>query len=205
MSRYAPIKILTGDHDLSVFDCGSAAQTTWLRERALQAQQAETARAYVACRAGTDRVVGYYALAAGSVGPDDAPARLTKGTGRYAVPVVILARLGVDVSEQGRGLGAALVRDALLQTVWVADRLGVRALLIHAENDAAATFYRHLSTAFETSPTDPLHLIMLMKDLRRAVRDHEYADLTPEERGIVGMPGDLVTEQAVPPRRRHRR
>lgn len=205
MSRYAPIELLTSDHDLSTFDCGSGAQTAWLRERALQAQQAETARAYVACRAGTNRVVGYYALAAGSVEPEDAPARLTRGAGRYAVPVVILARLGVDATEQGRGLGAALVRDALLQTVWVADRLGVRALLIHAENDDAAEFYRHLSTAFEPSPTDPLHLILLMKDLRRAVRDHEYADLTPEERDIVGLPGDLVTEQVVPPRPRELR
>jgi GNAT superfamily N-acetyltransferase len=172
VSRYAPIQLLTSNHDVSAFDCGSDAQTAWLRDHALQAQQAETARVYVACLAGSNRVVGYYALAAGSVGPEDAPARLTQGAGRYAIPVVILARLGVDATEQGRGLGAALVRDALLQTVWVAERLGVRALLIHAENEAAAEFYRNLCTAFEPSPTDPLHLVLLMKDLRRAVRDH---------------------------------
>jgi GNAT superfamily N-acetyltransferase len=169
VSRYAPIELLTPDHDLSAFDCGSVAQTEWLRERALQAQQSDTARVHVACLAGSTRVVGYYALAAGSVEHENAPPRLTRGAGRYPVPVVILTRLGVDVAEQGRGLGAALVRDALLQTAWTADRIGVRALLIHAQDEQAATFYGHLSSAFEPSPTDPLHLILLMKDLRRAI------------------------------------
>ena len=169
MSRYAPIEILTSEHDLSAFDCGSSAQTTWLRERALQAQQAYTSRAYVECPTGSRRVVGYYALAAGSIEAAASPARLARGAGRYAIPVVLLARLGVDLAEQGRGLGGALVRDALLQTTWIADRLGVRALLIHAQDDGAVAFYRHISEAFEPSPTDPLHLVLLLKDLRRAV------------------------------------
>jgi hypothetical protein len=170
VSRYAPIELLAPDHDRSAFDCGSAAQTAWLRERALQAQQADTARVYVATTAGTRRVVGSYALVAGAVEPEAAPARAAKGAGRYPIPVVVLARLGVDVDEQGRGLGAALVRDALLQTTWIAERIGVRALLIHAETGEAAGFYRHLSPVFEPSPTDPLHLVLLMKDLRNAVR-----------------------------------
>jgi GNAT superfamily N-acetyltransferase len=169
VSRYAPIELLNPDHDLSAFDCGSDAQTEWLRERAIQAQQADTARIHVACLAGSTRVVGYYALAAGSVSHEDAPACLAKGAGRYPVPVVILTRLGVDLDEQGRGLGGALVRDALLQTAWIADRMGVRALLIHAEDERAAAFYRHLTPAFEPSPTDPLHLLLLLKDLRRAI------------------------------------
>ena len=171
MSRYAPIELLNADHDLSLFDCGSEAQTAWLRERGLQAQRAETARVYVACLAGGKRAVGYYALAAGSVLPESAPARVTRGAGRYAAPVVVLARLGVDVTEQGRGLGGALVRDALLQTAWIADRIGVRALLVHAEDEGAAAFYRHLTPAFEPSPTDPLHLMLLLKDLRRAISE----------------------------------
>lgn len=169
MSRYAPIELLNADHDLSVFDCGSEAQTAWLRDRALQAQQAETARVYVACLSGDARVVGYYALAAGSVRPETAPRRSARGAGRYAIPVVVLTRLGVDVTEQGRGLGAALVRDALLQSAWIADRIGVRALLIHAENEEAAAFYQHLHAGFEPSPTDPLQLVLLMKDLRQAI------------------------------------
>jgi GNAT superfamily N-acetyltransferase len=169
VSRYAPIELLDEEHDLSAFNCGSDAQSEWLRERAIQAQQSDTARVYVACPTETKHVVGYYALAAGSVQQEDAPPRLTHGAGRYPVPVVVLTRLGVDLGEQGRGLGGALVRDALLQTAWIAGRIGVRALLIHAESDDAAAFYRHLTPAFEPSPTDPLHLILLLKDLRRAI------------------------------------
>jgi GNAT superfamily N-acetyltransferase len=169
VSRYAPIELLGPDHERSAFDCGSEPQTAWLRVHALTAQQADTARVYVACPVGTRRVVGYYALAAGAVRPESAPARLTQGAGRYPIPVVILTRLGVDAGEQGRGLGAALVRDALLQSVWISERIGVRALLVHAEDDTAAAFCQHLAPAFERSPTDALHLILLMKDLRRAV------------------------------------
>jgi hypothetical protein len=134
------------------------------------AQQAETARVYVACPAGDRRVVGYYALAAGSVRSEGVPSRVAQGSGRHPIPVVILTRLGVDIGDQGRGLGAALVRDALLQTAWFADRVGVRAMLIHAESGEAAAFYRHLTPAFEPSPTDPLHLVLLTKDLRREIR-----------------------------------
>ncbi len=164
-------ELLSADHDVAAFDCGSEAQTTWLRRYALQAQQSDAARVYVACAAGTRRVTGYYALAAGSVEHDSAAPRVTQGLGRYPVPVVVLARLGVDVAAQGLGLGFSLVQDALLQTASVADRIGVRALLIHAETVEAAEFYRHFSPAFIESPTDPLDLILLLKDLRSALRD----------------------------------
>ena len=170
MSRYRPVELLAAKHDFSAFDCGSAEQTSWLQRHALSAQQADTARVYVVCRTSDERVVAYYSLVAGGVQPHDASARLRAGTGRYPIPVVILARLGVDVQEQGRGLGAALLRDALLQTAAVATKVGVRALLVHAESDAAARFYRHFDPAFEPSPTDPLHLILLMKNIRGAIR-----------------------------------
>lgn len=170
MTRYARVEALSPDHDTSGFDCGSDVQTSWLRRHALQAQQSDTARVYVACLDGTRTVVGYYAIAAGSIAHADAPARITKGGGRYPVPVVILTRLGVDQGEQGRGLGSALVRDALFQTAAIADRAGVRALLIHAETPRAARFYERLAIGFEPSPTDGLHLILLIKDLRAAIR-----------------------------------
>ena len=123
------------------------------------------------CAADTRRVVGYYALAAGSIQHAEAPPRLTKGVGRYPVPVVILARLGVDLEEQGRGLGSALVRDAFFQTAAIAERVGVRALLIHAETPDVAAFYQRIDPGFEPSPTDPLHVVLLIKDLRRAIRE----------------------------------
>lgn len=123
------------------------------------------------CRSGTSEVVGYYALAAGSASHDEAPPRLTKGIGRYPIPLVILTRLGVDTTAQGQGLGAELVRDALLQAASIADRVGVRALLIHAETPTAAGFYRRISAGFQDSPTDPLHLYLLIKDLRQTIRE----------------------------------
>lgn len=134
----------------------------------MQAQSAGTSRVYVTTAAGSPIVLGYYALAAGSVEPAEASDRLRKGTGRHPIPVVLLTRLGVDVRAQSLGLGAALVRDALLRVAAAADVIGVRALLIHAESDRARAFYEHIAE-FERSPTDPLHLILLMKDLRRAL------------------------------------
>lgn len=171
MSRYGRIEPIARDHDTESFDCGSQEQTTWLRRHALQAHQADTAKVYVVCAAATRRVVGYYALAAGSVQHAEAPPRLTKGTGRYPIPVIVLTRLGVDIEQQGKGLGSALVRDALLQVAAIADRVGVRALMIHAETPEAAAFYARIDPGFVPSPTDPLHLVLLMKDLRRAIRD----------------------------------
>ena len=169
MRNFDPVVALAPDHDTAAFDCGSEAQTTWLRRHALQAQQADTARVFVSCHRGTSDVAGYYALAAGSVSREGAPPRVTKGIGRYPVPVVVLARLGVDSGAQHRGLGASLVRDALLQAAATAERVGVRALVIHAETDRAAAFYRNLDPAFEPMPSEPLELVLLMKDLRLAI------------------------------------
>lgn len=170
MTRFGRVEPISRDHETDAFDCASDAQTTWLRRHALQAHRSDTAKVYVVCRSGTRIVVGYYALAAGSVGHEDAPPRIAKGIGRYPVPVVILTRLGVDRGEQGKGLGSALVRDAFLQTASIAEQVGVRALLIHAETPEAKAFYQRIDPGFEASPTDPLHLVLLMKDLRAAIQ-----------------------------------
>lgn len=170
MSAYAPVEGLTTAHDRSTFECGSSAQSTWFRNHALLAQQADTARVYVVRPHAEQRVAGFYALAAGSVDPDEASTRVAKGTSRHPIPVVILTRLGVDLRDQGNGLGKELVFDAFLQTVAIADRVGVRALLIHAETPRAAGFYRRLDPAFEELPGDPLTLVLLIRDLRAAIR-----------------------------------
>lgn len=184
MTSFDGVVLLGPHHDVEAFDCGSEAQTSWLRRHALQAQQADTARVFAVCYRGTNRVAGYYALAAGSVSPDGAPARIAAGVGRYPVPVVILARLGVDRQAQGQGLGTTLVRDALLQTAATAERVAVRALLIHAESDRAAAFYRGLDPAFGSMPSEPLHLVLLIKDLRTAIRT--ATETTSGERGMSG-------------------
>ena len=168
MSRYSPVDLLTERHETDEFDCGSDAQTDWLRKHALQAHHAGTSRVYVVTLAGARRVVGYHALAAASVEREDTPARVKRGTGRHPIPVILLARLGVDVTEQRRGLGAALVKDALQRAAAAGHEIGVRAVPIHAEREAARDFYLHLAE-FEPSPTDPLHLYLLMKDLRATI------------------------------------
>jgi ribosomal protein S18 acetylase RimI-like enzyme len=167
---FSPVAPLAKTHVLTGFDCGSAAQSEWLARHGLQAHQSGTSRVYVVTNAAhkDQTVAGYYALAAGSVAPAAAPQRLTQGAARYHQPVVILTRLGVDLSCQGLGLGRALVVDALRRVAAASEVIGVRALLIHCENDAARDFYLRLAK-FDASPTDPLHLFLLMKDLRKAL------------------------------------
>ncbi|MBG0827220.1 GNAT family N-acetyltransferase [Planomonospora sp. ID67723] len=166
--KLTAVELLDREHRLEEFDCGSQAQNDWLRRHALQSQFAEMSRVYVVRDVDADEVMGYYALAAGQIRPDEVPARWLKGVGLYSQPMVLLARLGVDLRAQGRGLGRALVTDAMRRVISVADQIGVRALLIHCEDESARDFYLCLAR-FESSLADPLHLILRIKDLRRAV------------------------------------
>ena len=169
-SSFGTVVPLSTEHVVAGFDCGSVAQSEWLVQHALQAHRAGLSRVYVV--PGLDqpdaRVVGYYTLAAGSVAPADASRRMMQGAGRYHQPVVILTRLGVDRAAQGAGLGRALVVDALRRIATASEVIGVRALLIHCESEAARDFYLRLAK-FDPSPTDPMHLLLMMKDLRRAL------------------------------------
>lgn len=115
------------------------------------------------------RVVAYYALSAGQVRHESAPTRITKGVAHHPIPVAILTRFAVDARYQAMGLGRALLRDALLRVARLADAdIGIRALLIHAK-DAGAKAYYLKQGDFDPSPIDPLHLFLLMKDLRKAI------------------------------------
>lgn len=154
-------KLAAGDR-VDQFDCGQPALNQFLQRYALVSQKANSAQTYVCCH-GED-VVGFYSLAVGSVDPADAPARALKGLARHPVPVMILARLAVDQDHQGKGLGKALLRDALLRTAQAADIAGMRCLLVHAKDDSARRWYE--SWEFEPSPTDPYHLFLMLKDLR---------------------------------------
>jgi GNAT superfamily N-acetyltransferase len=161
------VEPLTRSHDLSQFDCGPhVSLTEWLRRFAWTNQQNETSRTYVVHRA--MRVVGYYSIASGSVSREVTPARIRKGLASHPVPVILLTRLAVDRTEQGHGLGKALLRDALVRIAAAADIVGARAALVHAIDAAAATFYGQFG--FEPVPGNELHLMLLMKDLRAAVR-----------------------------------
>jgi len=129
-------------------------------------QANQSAQTYVACRG--EAVVGYYSLTVGSVERDAAPARVAKGLARHPIPVVLLARLAVDVREQGQGIGKGLLKDAL-QRVWgAAKEVGIRAILVHAKDAEARAWYEQFE--FEPSPTDPLHLFLLVKDIEAQLR-----------------------------------
>lgn len=160
---YAEPEPLRGEHDLDDFDCGEESLNSWFHRYSRHAEATGSARVFVT----TDgsRVVGYYALVVGQVEPGRATTRLLKGqpAGR-SVPVVILARLAVDANHQGRGIGRSLLQDALLRCTAAAQAVGIRALVVHSHAEAKG-FYE--AFGFEPSPTDPMHLILLMKDIER--------------------------------------
>jgi GNAT superfamily N-acetyltransferase len=159
---YTPVRKLAATDQVDAFDCRQAALNQFLQRYAFVNQKANSAQTYVCCH---DRVVvGFYSLAVGSVDPEAAPSRVMKGLARHPVPVMILARLAVDQAHQRKGLGQALLKDALLRTAQAADIAGIRCLLVHAKDDAARRWYE--SWEFEPSPTDPYHLFMMVKDLK---------------------------------------
>lgn len=160
----APV-LLTKSHEIASFDCGKAPLNDFLVKYALQNQASGGARTYVMAR--DSRVIGYYSLAPASVVPEDAPARVIKGQARYPVPVILMARFAVDQTEQGKGLGKALLRDAIRRALQGADAIGGRAFLVHAKDDEARAFYQKFG--MEPSPTNALHLFLLFKDVRASL------------------------------------
>lgn len=155
--------LLHGDHQLDFFDCGVAILNEYLKKHALQNQLSQGARTYVVTK--SEIVVGYFTLAYGSVSPEEAPARVRQGLGRYPVPLLILARLAVDVNERGKGLGKALLKQALLKSIQASEIAGLRAVLVHAKDDVSKVFYQHYG--FLSSPFDELSLYLLIKDIRK--------------------------------------
>lgn len=159
---YTPVRKLTVLDQVDTFDCGHTALNQFLQRYALINQKACSAQTYVSCHDGA--VAGFYSLAVGSIEPAAAPSRVAKGLARHSIPVILLARLAVDRAHQRKGLGQALLKDALQRTAQAADIAGIRCLLVHAKNDAARQWYE--SWEFEPSPTDPYHLFLMLKDLK---------------------------------------
>jgi len=158
---------VTPEHDLAAFDSGIPALDDWLKRRALANEETGASRTYVV-RAGS-RVVGYYALATGGVAQAAATGRVRRNM-PDPVPVMLLGRLAVDRAYQDRGLGAGLLRDAILRTLQAADLAGIRAILVHAISEEAKRFYgRH---GFVESPVDPMTLMITVADAERALGRH---------------------------------
>jgi len=157
------IEKLSRHHAVDAFDCGQEALNRFLTSFALTNQQANASQTYVGLA--DSIVIGFYTLVVSEVSYDDAPERLKKGLARHPVPLILLARFAVHNEWQGRAVGAGLIKDAMRRTMQVADIVGIRALAVHAKDNNARSFYKHFD--FIPSPTDPLHLFILTKDLRR--------------------------------------
>jgi GNAT superfamily N-acetyltransferase len=159
----APEPIRTS-HQIGDFTSGVVSLDEWLKRRALANQASGAARTFVVCDA--DKVVGYYTLASGAVHVATALGRFRRNM-PDPIPVVVLARLAVDRSYQGRSLGRALVRDAARRVVNAAEAIGIRGILVHAISDDAKAFY--LALGFESSPIEPMTLMVTLTDIRKSL------------------------------------
>lgn len=145
-------------HDRSAFECGRPALDDFIRARVSQYEKRRLGKTFVAVPPGEKRVIGYYTLAAGAVAFEHLPGDSARKLPKHPVPVVLLARLAVDRSAQGRGLGEALLMDALQRSLDLSGGLGVHAVEVDALDDAAAAFYRKYG--FTPLLDDPLHLYL---------------------------------------------
>jgi GNAT superfamily N-acetyltransferase len=158
LSEVVPID---GTHDLGPFGCGKPELDDWLRHYALINHKLGGTKTFVTCEGNVVR--GYYSLAASSIEFDRATRKAKKKLGRYPIPVILLARLAVDQRLQGQRVGESLLLDALQRSLSVSAEIGVRAVLVHAMDEEARAFYERYD--FERSPTDPLHLLLLIQDI----------------------------------------
>jgi GNAT superfamily N-acetyltransferase len=162
--RLNPPEKLLPTHDLSHFQCAEPTLDDWLRRRALQNEESGASRTYVLCL--ENRVVGYYALAVGAVTHADAPGRVRRNV-PDPVPVMVIGRLAIDQSMQGRSIGPALLRDAVLRTIQAAEIAGIRAILVHAISDRAKRFYE--KWGFIPSPVDPMTLLITLAEAQKVI------------------------------------
>jgi len=153
--------LLTQDHQVHAFACGETVLDEWLKRRALANNISGASRTFVVAD-DNHEVMGYYALAAGAVAHQESN-RAIRQNMPDPIPVMVLARLAVDVRAQGMKLGAALLRDALQRCIQVTPNAGVRALLVHALNDKARQFYEHYG--FQAAPAHPMTLMLSIRKL----------------------------------------
>jgi predicted N-acetyltransferase YhbS len=160
MGISTPPTALTGSHQVPEFDCGNDALNDWLIKRAMKNQSSGASRTFVICQ--DNQVVGYYALASGSVERMTSPKSIARNMPE-PIPVMVLGRLAIDARMQGQRLGSALLKNALLRTLSVAKNVGIRAILVHAISENAKRFY--VGYGFQVSPIDPMTLILPIRHI----------------------------------------
>ena len=161
---------LTADHSSKDFDCGDPSLNQWLRKRALANQASGATRTFVVCGAGGE-IRAFVALASGAVAVKASPGRFRR-TMPDPIPVVVLARLAVCKSQQGKGLARALLADAMERVLQASEQIGVRGILVHAASEPARAFY--LQMGFESSPLDPSTLMVRLSDVRDALLEAKH-------------------------------
>lgn len=159
MGEITPPEPITTAHNVESFACGVPVLDEWLKRRALKNESSGASRTFVVCS--DDQVIGYYALATGSVGHRDTPGKVRRNM-PDPIPVIVLGRLAIDERWQHAGLGRSLLRDAILRTLSVSQQAGVKALLVHTLSEDAKQFY--LRNGFLVSPLDPMTLIISLQD-----------------------------------------
>ena len=177
--------LLDRHHELDAFVCRSVEQTHWLIRHARQSMAAGNTRVFVTTPNDSDAVCAYYAWTMAHIDAANVPTRRLKGGGRYPQPVALLARLGVHTEHEGYGLGAGLLKDVILRTAAISAQIGCRGLLVHAESERARSFYKHLIPEFESSPTDELHLVLMLKDIKKTLKS---ANLPTSQQRMTGSP-----------------
>jgi GNAT superfamily N-acetyltransferase len=157
---------LAADHRLADFDSDEPSLNEWLKHRALKNQTNGSSRTFVACEGNI--VIGYYCLSAGAIRHAEAPGTMKRNR-PDPIPVLVMGRLAIDARHHGAGQGTALVRDAILRTLQVADLAGVTALLVHALSEKAKLFY--LSRGFVPSPIQPMTLCLPLSSVIQTLNE----------------------------------
>lgn len=159
---YAAPAPLIAAHELLEFQSGEPVLDEWLRERALQNMETAASKTYVIRSHGSRRVIGFYALCMGQILNQDATGAMRRNMPRH-IPAVILGRLAIDKEWQGKGLGVALLNDAVLRAIRASGEVSVRLLIVHAISHAAEAFYLHhgFSRLPVVVPTFALDLVKL--------------------------------------------
>lgn len=158
--------LLNSNHDISRFSCGEASLDDWLKKRALKNQENGASRTFVICN--DNQVIGYYALATGSVERINSPKSIARNM-PDPIPVIVLARLAIVQESKQNGLGSALLKDAMLRTLTIADNVGVRALLVHTISDEAKDFY--LKYGFQETAFESMTLMFSISNLKKVVSE----------------------------------
>lgn len=159
------LALLTAEHDVSSFDCGTDQLTSWLIRHALASQHADLARTYLALEG--EQVLGCVSLTTGSVRRDEAPKRHVRGMPAHPIPTILIARLAVDHRHQGQQLGSRLLAEALRLAVTASDAAAARLVVVDAIDMRAAAFYRQ--RGFIDAPEHPLRLYRKVSDIRRSL------------------------------------